>query len=149
MSDEHKEVICALLRAESDLKAKHDRNLHTHDEYAKFYEADALLIREAINIVTTAPRAFQAALSAAEQRAEARGRDAEVGAAIQRAAGELPENFEIEMGIERGSASVYMRNSDAETVCMDVDADNRLAAEINAAIDAALASVAVDSSERG
>lgn len=82
----------------------------------------------------------------ATQRAEAMEADADataVGAAIQRAAGELPEDWSISVEIERGSGTVLLYNEghDAEKV-MDVDSDNRLAAEINAAIDAALSAAA-------
>lgn len=76
-----------------------------------------------------------AALTA--QLAEAR-RDAVVGAAIERAARDLPEYYELEITIERGAASVYLRNPDGETSHIDNDSDNRLAAEINAAIDTAM-----------
>jgi hypothetical protein len=64
-------------------------------------------------------------------------KDAEVGSAIEMAAKDLPENFELEITVERGAASVYLRTPDAETVCIDVDSDNRLAAEIRNAIDQA------------
>ena len=67
-------------------------------------------------------------------------KDADVGAAIQRAAKELPEGCDICINIENGSAAVelYLAETDA-SFDMDVDADNRLAAEIHAAIDAAIA----------
>lgn len=45
----------------------------------------------------------------------------------------------VEITIEQGAASVYLRHVCGETVCLDVDSDNRLAEEINAAIDAATA----------
>lgn len=60
-----------------------------------------------------------------------------VGAAIERAAAELPDNYSVEIHIERGAASVYIVLPDGSSGDIDVDADNRLAAEINAAIDAA------------
>lgn len=63
--------------------------------------------------------------------------DADIGAAIRMAAKDLPENFEVEITVERGAASVYLRTPDAETFCIDVDSDNRLAAEIRSAIDRA------------
>lgn len=71
------------------------------------------------------------------QLAEAQ-RDAAVGAVIEKAARDLPEYYELEITIECGAASVYLRNPDGETSCIDRDSDNRLAAEINAAIDAAI-----------
>jgi hypothetical protein len=63
--------------------------------------------------------------------------DAEIGSAIRMAAKDLPENFELEITVERGAASVYLRTPDEETVCIDVDSDNRLAAEIRNGIDRA------------
>ncbi len=71
--------------------------------------------------------------------AEAMARDAAIGAAIQRAAGELPDGYEIQVCVERGAGYVTMTDRDARTHSFDVDADNRLPAEINAAIDAARA----------
>jgi len=64
-------------------------------------------------------------------------KDAEIGSAIRMAAKDLPENFELEITVERGAASVYLRTPDEETVCIDVDSDNRLAAEIRNGIDRA------------
>ena len=67
-------------------------------------------------------------------------KDAEVGAAIQRAAKDLPEGCDICINIESGAATVelYLPDTDA-SFDMDVDGDNRLAAEIHAAVDAAIA----------
>jgi hypothetical protein len=64
-------------------------------------------------------------------------RDAAVGAAIQRAAKELPYGWEVEICIEQGAGTVVLRDPDGNLTAMDVDSDNRLAAEIDAAADAA------------
>lgn len=96
-----------------------------------------------------ADRALIERAEAAESRAEAEHaarvaaeRDAAIGAAIQRAAGELPDGFNVEISVERGSGSVTILNPDGQLTAMDVDSDNRLAAEIHAAIDAAISRAA-------
>lgn len=78
-----------------------------------------------------------AALPALLDQLEAAERDAAIGRAIQRGAAELPDGWEVEITVERGAASVYLRDDDGETKAIDVDAGYRLPAEINAAIDAA------------
>ena len=57
--------------------------------------------------------------------------------AINRAAEELPEYAEILISVEKGAACVYLHRSRGE-LSFDVDAYDRLTAEIHAAIDAAL-----------
>lgn len=68
---------------------------------------------------------------------ERRRKDAAVGAAIQRAAKELPVGAMIEITVENGSDVVVIYYGCGGWDTMDVDAENRLASEINAAIDAA------------
>lgn len=63
----------------------------------------------------------------------------EIYKAIQRGAGDLPDGYEVEITVERGSACVVLRDPDGNLQSIDVDSDNRLAAEINAATDAAIA----------
>lgn len=63
--------------------------------------------------------------------------DAAVGAAIQRAAKELPVGDMIEVTVENGSVVVVIYYDCGGWDTMDVDAENRLDSEINAAIDAA------------
>lgn len=63
--------------------------------------------------------------------------DAAVGAAIQRAAKELPLGYIIGISVEADAASVDLCAPTGHIKTMDVDDDNRLAAEINAAISAA------------
>lgn len=65
-------------------------------------------------------------------------KDAAVGAAIQRAAAELPVGDMIEITVDKGSATVVIYYDDGDWETMDIDGDNRLASEINAAIDATL-----------
>ena len=64
-------------------------------------------------------------------------KDAEVGAAIERAAKDLPYGDMLEITVEKDSAMVVLYWGQGGFETMDVDDDNRLAAEINAAIDAA------------
>lgn len=56
--------------------------------------------------------------------------------AINKAAGELPDGVEISIVVERGAASVYLHDGVFEK-SLDVDADDRLTAEVLAAIEAA------------
>lgn len=64
-------------------------------------------------------------------------RDAKVGAAIERAARELPRYYSVEIEVEAGAATV--RLYDDECCRLDHDPDGEtLAGEINSAIDAAL-----------
>lgn len=60
-------------------------------------------------------------------------------AACQRAAAELPFGYEIRVCLESGSGTVELCDPDGNVTHMDEDADDRLTAEVNAAIDAALA----------
>lgn len=85
--------------------------------------------------------AFKCAALTAELDALRKGeRDREVGAAIQRAAKYLPDGYDIHIEIETGAAIVRLCQNNADNyIDIDVDADNRLAAEIHAAIDAAIA----------
>lgn len=64
-------------------------------------------------------------------------KDAEVGSAIQRAAAELPAGYIVGISVEADAATVELCLPTGHIKSMDVDDDNRLAAEINAAIDAA------------
>lgn len=65
-------------------------------------------------------------------------RDAQIGAAIQRAAGVLPEHYSLAVWVERGAGWVTLVDPNGKDRGFDVDSDNRLAAEIDAAIDAAM-----------
>jgi len=64
-------------------------------------------------------------------------RDADVGSAIQRAAAELPRGYIVGISVESDAATVVLCLPTGHIKHMDVDDENRLAAEINAAIDAA------------
>lgn len=64
-------------------------------------------------------------------------KDAAVSAAIERAAADLPDGDMLEITVEKNSAMVVLYWGQGGFETMDVDDDNRLAAEINAAIDAA------------
>lgn len=59
-------------------------------------------------------------------------------AACQRAAAELPYDWEIRICLENGAGTVELVDPDGEVTNMDVDADDRMTAEVNAAIDEAL-----------
>lgn len=64
-------------------------------------------------------------------------KEAEVGYAIERAAAELPAGYIVGISIESGAATVDLGLPTGHIKNMDVDGDNRLAAEVDAAIDAA------------
>lgn len=64
-------------------------------------------------------------------------KDAAVSSAIERAARDLPVGDMLEITVEKDSAMVVLYWGQGGFETMDVDDDNRLAAEINAAIDAA------------
>jgi len=64
-------------------------------------------------------------------------RYADVGSAIQRAAAELPRGYIVGISVESDAATVVLCLPTGHIKHMDVDDENRLAAEINAAIDAA------------
>lgn len=68
---------------------------------------------------------------------ERQRKDAEVGAAIQRAAAELPCGYIVGISVDADAATVELCLPTGHIKTMDVDNDNRLAAEINAAIDLA------------
>ena len=68
-------------------------------------------------------------------------RDAEVGAAIERAAKELPPNYFIEIEIENGAATVRLYDDECARLGYDADGAN-LAGEIRTAIDAAMLAAA-------
>lgn len=78
-----------------------------------------------------------ATFSALREENERLRKDAEVGAAIQRAAAKLPARYIIWISVEADAATVELCFPTGHIKTMDVDGDNRLAAEINAAIDAA------------
>lgn len=63
-------------------------------------------------------------------------RDAEIGAAIHRAAAELPRGFLVSVFVERGAAAVVLCDDLGNKDAINED-DNRLAAAIDAAIEAA------------
>ena len=64
-------------------------------------------------------------------------KDSAVSAAIERAAKDLPDGDMLEITVEKDSAMVVLYWGQGGFETMDVDDENRLAAEINAAIDAA------------
>lgn len=65
-------------------------------------------------------------------------RDALLGAAIERAARDLPDGWEVHVCVERGAGWAILYNPNGDVVELeDQDSDNRLVAEVNAAIDAA------------
>lgn len=64
-------------------------------------------------------------------------KDSAVSAAIERAAKDLPDGDMLEITVEKGSAMVVLYWGQGGFETMDVDDENRLAAEINAAINAA------------
>ena len=64
-------------------------------------------------------------------------RDAKVGAAIERAARELPRHYWIEIEIENVEATVRLYDDECARLGYDTDGET-LASEINSAIDAAL-----------
>lgn len=61
-------------------------------------------------------------------------KDADVGSAIQRAAAELPRGYILGISVEADAATVDLCLPTGHIKHMDVDDENRLAAEINAAI---------------
>ncbi len=60
-------------------------------------------------------------------------------AACERACGELPVGWEVRVCLENGSGTVELCSPDGFSEYMDVDDDDRLTAEVNAAVDAAIA----------
>lgn len=66
--------------------------------------------------------------------------DYAIGAALQRAAGELPEGYEIRVEVERGAGTVRLFGPEGDGI-EGIEADT-LADEINEAIDAAMESQA-------
>jgi hypothetical protein len=60
-------------------------------------------------------------------------------AACERACGELPDGWEVRVCLENGSGTVELCSPDGFSEYMDVDDDDRLTAEVNAAVDAAIA----------
>jgi len=77
------------------------------------------------------------ALEYLRQENERLRKDAEIGAAINRAAEELPDRYIVGISVEKDAATVDLAYPSGHIKTMGVDGDNRLAAEINAAIDAA------------
>jgi DNA-binding PucR family transcriptional regulator len=77
------------------------------------------------------------ALEYLQQENEQLRKDAEIGAAINRASEELPDRYIVGISVEKDAATVDLAYPSGHIKTMDVDGDNRLAAEINAAIDAA------------
>lgn len=53
-----------------------------------------------------------------------------IGRAIDIAAGSLPDGWNIRIDVERGAAVVLLSDPEGNEEAMDVDADNRIAAEI-------------------
>lgn len=78
-----------------------------------------------------------ATFAALREENERLRKDAAVSAAIERAAKDLPVGDMLEITVEKDSAMVVLYWGQGGFETMDVDDDNRLAAEINAAIDAA------------
>jgi hypothetical protein len=74
----------------------------------------------------------------AERERDALRKDALLGAALERAARDLPGDWMVIVELENGAATVRLVNPDGDSAHMDVDADNRIVAEINAAIDNAM-----------
>lgn len=58
-------------------------------------------------------------------------------AACQRACAELPRGWIVNVCLEEDAGTVDLVDPEGNTTTMDVDADDRLTAEVNAAIDAA------------
>lgn len=69
-----------------------------------------------------------------------------IGQEIQRAAGELPDGYEIGIEVERGAGSVYLSKPDYSTVGFH-DMVDGLSHAITQAIDAALTTTSGDSHE--
>jgi hypothetical protein len=87
---------------------------------------------------------MRAALAAVGFPAPAAGdaRDAgheALGAAIMRAARDLPENFEISLHLEQGYGGATLTYPDGDSVELDSADERNLAKEINEGIDAAIA----------
>ncbi len=81
---------------------------------------------------------YEAMLAAAPPAADAvDARDKAVGAAIERAARDLPEDYELHVELERGAGTVRLYMADGES-CPHFGEADTLAGNINAAIDAAL-----------
>ena len=78
-----------------------------------------------------------ATFAALREENERLRKDAEIGAAINRAAEELPDRYIVGISVEKDAATVDLACPSGHIKTMGVDGDNRLAAEINAAIDAA------------
>lgn len=64
---------------------------------------------------------------------------AAIGAAVNRAAAELPIGYEMSIGIERGAAWVEMSDPMYCGVTVDVSSDLSLSERIDAFVDAAVA----------
>jgi hypothetical protein len=64
--------------------------------------------------------------------------DAATGAAIQRAAGELPEGWDLHIEIEAGAGIVRLYPPDSDACLDDFGGGDTFAEEINAAIDYAI-----------
>lgn len=67
-----------------------------------------------------------------------------IGQEIQRAAGELPDGYEIEIEVERGAGSVYLSNPDYSKVGFH-DMVDGMSHAITQALDAALTTTSGDS----
>jgi hypothetical protein len=79
------------------------------------------------------------ALQALREEVEGLRRDAALGAAIQRAARDLPDGWQVHVCVERGAGWPILYNPEGDVIeCDDIDADDRLTAEVLAAIDAAI-----------
>lgn len=109
-------------------------------EKLKLSEAVADCLGRQVQIKDDDRICFRDKLKACEAERDSLVKDAAIGAAIERAAAELPDGYEIEITVERGAGSVYLHHPDGMSIGMDVDADNRIAAEINAAVDDAVES---------
>jgi hypothetical protein len=74
----------------------------------------------------------------AERERDALRKDAALGASLERAARDLPGDWMVIIELENGAATVRLVNPDGDSTHIDIDADNRIVAEINAAIDNAI-----------
>ncbi len=98
------------------------------------------IMKRAAEYIGQLERQRDAAHSAKEQ-AERRGNeleeDAEIGRAVRRACGELPDGYEIELALERGAGTVRLIDLDGHPT--DDFSGDGFVDYINSAIDAALA----------
>lgn len=119
------------------------RNLRNHDYAEAIMRGDAVRSDSPELLAITAALANQQGVGGALP-APARTREMEKDAgpfyaACQRACAELPNGWEIRVCLEKDAGTVELCDPDGGSSYMDVDADDRLTAEVHAAIDAAKA----------